>query len=435
MSENQQTEYKESWRDEFLKHICAFANSQGGLLYIGMKDNGEVIGVPGTKKLLEDIPNKVIQLLGITVDIELKVKKNKEVIEIRISPSSVPISFHSKYYVRSGSTVQELRGQKLREFILKKDNVTWDSIILPEAKFEDLDEQLILFFISKAIEKNRMPSDARITSSLEVLQKISLITQKNELTRAAIILFAKNTNHYIKGIACKIGRFGKDSADLISHDVIECPLFQMPDRILELLKTKYLHSKVSYQGIERVETLEYPERAIREAILNSVIHRDYAFQGTEITIHVYADKLVFWNIGSLLEPLSIELLKQDHPSIRRNVLIADVFYRSGAIEAWGRGIKLITTESAKYHVPEPQINEHAGGIQITFFKEFEKSKEKSKEKIITAVSENPYISIIELSKMTGLSVAGVEKNLRNLKTEGSLLRIGPDKGGYWKIVE
>ena len=103
MPENQKTEYKESWRDEFMKHICAFANSQGGCLYVGIKDNGDVVGVHEGKKLLEDIPNKVIQLLGITVDIELIDKTNKDVIVIKVLPSSVPISFHSKYYVRSGS--------------------------------------------------------------------------------------------------------------------------------------------------------------------------------------------------------------------------------------------------------------------------------------------------------------------------------------------
>jgi ATP-dependent DNA helicase RecG len=115
---------------------------------------------------------------------------------------------------------------------------------------------------------------------------LRLITENNQLTRAAVLLFAKDPNKFIRGISCKIGKFGNDTSDLISHDIIECPLFEMPERILELLKTKYLHSIVSYQGIERYETLEYPEKAIRETILNAIIHRNYAYQGTDITIHV-----------------------------------------------------------------------------------------------------------------------------------------------------
>lgn len=120
MNENQYIEFKESWRDEYLKHICAFANSQGGSLFIGIKDDGTVIGIKNHKKLLEDIPNKVVQLLGIIVDIDLKQNHDKNIIEIIVLPGSIPISFHGKYFIRSGSTVQELQGQKLREFILRK---------------------------------------------------------------------------------------------------------------------------------------------------------------------------------------------------------------------------------------------------------------------------------------------------------------------------
>jgi len=286
MNESQSIEFKESWRDEHLKSICAFANSKGGSLIIGIKDNGDVIGVNKSKKLLEDIPNKVVQLLGITVDIALEKKRGKDIAEIIIQQSMVPVSYHGQFYIRSGSTVQELHGQKLREFILRKDNIKWDSILMPDAKFEELDDRLIRFFINKAIEKNRISTDAKLTNSFDVLQKINLINPNREFTRAAVLLFAKSPNKYIRGVACKIGRFGRDSSDLISHDLIECPLFEMPDKILELLKTKYLHSLVSYKGLERIETLEYPEKALRETILNAVIHRDYSFQGTEITIHV-----------------------------------------------------------------------------------------------------------------------------------------------------
>ena len=98
MEENQNTEWKESWRDEYLKWICGFANAQGGKIYIGTDDNGNVIGVQDSKKLLEDIPNKVRDILGIIVDVNLLTKDGKDYIEIRVNPSSYPVNYKGEYH-------------------------------------------------------------------------------------------------------------------------------------------------------------------------------------------------------------------------------------------------------------------------------------------------------------------------------------------------
>ena len=466
MNENQYIEFKESWRDEYLKHICAFANSHGGSLFIGVKDDGTVIGVKDFKKLLEDIPNKVVQLLGIIIDIDTKFTNDKNIIEIIVSPSSVPISFHGKYFIRSGSTVQELHGQKLREFILKKDNITWDEITVSLAKIEELDSHLIRQFIAKAVNANRLSIEALNNDITFTLKNLDLIKENGEITRAAILLFGIRPAKYIRTAIIKIGRFGNTSADLISQDIIEGNIIEMPDKIIEILRTKYLYSPISYKGLERIETLEYPEKAIREAVLNAIVHRDYGEQ-TDITIRIYENKLVIWNSGTLISPLTIDMLLKEHPSKRRNALIANIFFRIGYIEAWGRGLIQMNDVVEKANLPQPVIEEYAGGMQLTFFKDLtykvfqkkyivedkkniiskrkkteettnktlEKSKEKSKEKIINAIVENSKISIEELSKKTDLSISGVEKNLRLLKKENILKRIGPAKGGYWEIID
>lgn len=123
MAENQNTEWKESWRDEYLKWICGFANAQGGKIYIGTDDNGNVIGVPDSKKLLEDIPNKVRDILGIIVDVNLLMQDGKDYIEICVNPSSYPVNYKGEYHYRSGSTKQLLRGAALTEFLLSKRDI------------------------------------------------------------------------------------------------------------------------------------------------------------------------------------------------------------------------------------------------------------------------------------------------------------------------
>ncbi len=120
MAENQNIEYKESWRDEYLKWICGFANAQGGKIYIGKRDNGTVLGVKDSKKLLEDIPNKIQNKLGIVADVNLLSEDGLEYIEIVVNPWAFPVNYDGEYHYRSGSTKQQLRGNALTNFLMAK---------------------------------------------------------------------------------------------------------------------------------------------------------------------------------------------------------------------------------------------------------------------------------------------------------------------------
>ena len=131
MSESQNLEWKSSWRDEYLKWICGFANAQGGRLVIGKNDRGEVVGVKDPLRLMEEIPNKVQSLLGIVVDVNLKSEVGGEYLEIRVDPYPNPISYRGEYHYRSGSTKQILRGAALNRFLLGKHGRNWDDAPMP----------------------------------------------------------------------------------------------------------------------------------------------------------------------------------------------------------------------------------------------------------------------------------------------------------------
>jgi len=120
MAEKQNIEWKESWRDEYFKWVCGYANAQGGKLFIGVDDDGVVRGISNAKELLEKLPNQVRQFMGILVDVNMLEEGDSEYLEIVVEPYPYPISYKGKYHYRSGSTKQELKGAELDKFLLKK---------------------------------------------------------------------------------------------------------------------------------------------------------------------------------------------------------------------------------------------------------------------------------------------------------------------------
>ena len=128
--ETQTVEYKQTWRDDFLKEICGFANAQGGTLYIGINDKGDVVGVKQAKQLMEKLPNQCIMTMGIAPDVNLHEEQDRQYISLSVKPSEQAIAYKGKYYFRSGTTLQELTGAALSDFLLSKMNLTWDSMPL-----------------------------------------------------------------------------------------------------------------------------------------------------------------------------------------------------------------------------------------------------------------------------------------------------------------
>ena len=366
LQESQYVELKESWRDEYLKTVSAFANTAGGTLYIGYNDNGKVIGVDKSKRLLEDLPNKIINSLGLTASVKATDIDGKTIIEIAVPKSIHPISYQSKYYTRSGSTTQEIKGSELQQLLLRANNLSWDEITVPDASFNDIDETIVRLFIKRAIEYNRLPSGLEQEDMQRLFHNLELTNNARELTRASLLLFGKQPTRFFSSAMFKIGRFKKDNpTDLILQDFVEGNIFQMPDKVMDLLKSKYLLSPISYKGLQRIETLEIPEKAMREAVLNAIIHRDYS-STSSIELRVFDTTITLWNHGILESPLTIDMLKETHSSYPRNSLIAKMFYRAGYIESWGRGTLTIINETQSVGLPEPIFNDFSHGVQIVF---------------------------------------------------------------------
>ena len=371
MPEQQNIEYKQSWHDDYLKWVCGFLNALGGVIFIGKDDNGNVVGVAEYKKLMEEIPNKIRNVMGITAEVNLHEEEGKYFIEIVTHPYSVPISVRGRYYYRSGSTKQELTGAALNEFLLKKSGKTWDDVIEARATFADIDEKTVKIFLAASQNTGRLPENDGLDFP-ELFEKLRL-TENGQLKRAAIILFGKDPGKFYPGIYVKIGRFGKparpaggDNTDIIFQETEEGNLIMLLQAVLNQLNHKFLIRSIGFEGMHRIEKGEYPLAAIREMLLNALVHRNY--MGAPIQIRVYDDKISIWNEGSLPAGLTLAALKRSHSSRPRNPIIADVSFKGGYIDAWGRGTIKILDTCKEADLPEPEMLELDGGFSITLFK-------------------------------------------------------------------
>ena len=366
MQEQQNIEWKESWRDEYLKWICGFANAQGGKIYIGKNDKGEVVGIDNAKRLMDDLPNKIVTNLGVVCDINLLAENEKQFIEIIVEPYPNPVNYKGQYHYRSGSTKQELKGSALDKFMLERKGKKWDGVPVPNISIIDLKKETFDFFRKKAVKAQRIEDDVLTDTDEELADNLQL-TENDYLKRAAILLFHPKPTKFVTGAFIKIGFFETDD-DLKFQDEITGNIFEQVEKTMDLLFTKYIKSSISYEGLNRVEKYEYPKNAVREALLNAVCHKDYS-GGVPIQISVYNDKLIFWNEGQLPENWTVEKLLTKHPSKPYNPDIANALFRSGYIESWGRGTIKIINECIQLGIPQPKYYYDMSGFWVEFRKD------------------------------------------------------------------
>ena len=477
--ETQTVEWKSSWRDEHLKWICGFANVQGGVLEIGKNDRGEVVGVKGVLRLLEEIPSKVQSLLGIVVDVNLKLESDQEYLEVVVKPHPNPISYRGEFHYRSGSTKQVLRGSALSRFLLARYGRTWDDVPQPGIGLKDLDDRAINRFRHRAVASRRPPPEVRDEPVESLIENLSL-RDGAYLKRAAALLFHPSPERFMPDAYVKIGYFR--GSELLFQDEIEGDLFTQVDRTMDLLYTKYTRGLISYDGIYRIETSPVPREAMREAVTNAIIHRDYA-SATTIQIRVYADRISIWNAADLNSEWAAEQLAEELSSRPHNPRIAYTFFRAGMIEAWGRGIRRIVDLCDEAGNPTPTWQLEAGGNGLwvrfpfsaaylaadsaargnvardtaqerrgttqkttqtpqkttqkapeTTQKTTQTAQKSARDRILDCLRAEPELTRNALAGRVGLTPDGVKYHLEDLKATGMLRRVGSDRAGRWEVL-
>ncbi len=404
---------------------------KGGTIYIGKNDNGNVVGVANAKKLMEDIPNKTKDVLGVIVDVNLHTTAQGDYIEIIVEDYPYPVNYKGQYHYRSGSTKQELKGAALDKFLLQKKGKRWDSVPVPTISVADLDNETFDFFRKRAFKSNRIEEDALTDSNEHLIENLQL-KENDYLKRAAILLFHPKPENFVTGAYIKIGFFESDS-ELMYQDEIHGNLFHQIEKTIDLLFTKYIKANISYEGIHRIETYDYPKEAIREALLNAISHKDYS-SGFPIQISVYKDKLMIWNEGQLPENWTTEKLTRKHSSKPYNPDVANAFFRSGYIESWGRGTIKIIEKCIEVGLPSPLYHYDGSDFSVEFRKDIYHNEylqtlnlNERQIKAILYVKGNGKITNSEYQKINDCSRNTASNDLSEL-VEKELLKPSGQKG-------
>ena len=445
MAENQNIEWKASWHDEYLKWICGFANAQVGRIYIGINDKGFVSGISDSRKMLEDIPNKIRDILGIIADVNLLTQDGTEYIEIFVSPSSYPVNYKGEYHYRSGSTKQLLKGAALTEFLLSKTGYKWDSVPVDGVTVEDLDQESFDIFRREALRSGRMTEADLNMNNQQILENLGLF-EHGKLKRAAILLFHRNPEQWIAGAYIKIGYFGEGS-DLRYQDEIHGSLFIQADRVIELIYLKYMKAIISYDNVTRIETYPLPKAAVREAVYNAIIHCNYAAL-VPIQIRIHEDAVYISNDCVFPVGWTVETLMERHRSQPYNPNISNGFFRAGYVETWGRGIEKICEACKEHGVRLPEYTLHMEDIMIKFTPLMDSRKEKKQtgtldgtldgtlsgtleENILSAIRKNSKVTQSQIALEIDCSERKVKRLMKSMQEKGMIERVGGRRSGEW----
>ena len=431
-------EFKESFCDEVIETLVAFANRKGGKIILGVNNKGKIIGIKisreSVQKWLNEIKNKTYPRLNVEIEISNLNNRKIAILEIMEFPLK-PVSFKNRYFIRKNNSNHILSLQEVADIYLKTKNSSWDFYPDKDSKLNDLDQEKI-FKIKNLIEENL---ETKLGDNLSFLRKYSLIVEekgKEYPTFASLLLFSKNP---LRQTDIQIGLFQTDTI-IKKSKVIRNDLVTEVEEVLDFIKSYILKEYIFTGNPRREERWQYPIEALREIIINAVVHRDYR-EGTHSQFKIYPDKIIFWNVGEIPQELTMEDIKRGNKkSFPRNKSVAEIFRDCGLIERYGSGVKRAIDQIKEYGLPEPEINENSSGFDVIVHSVLEKDLEKdleklstSQKKIIEQIRKNPLITQRKLSEKIGINEKNIRNNIEKLKQKNLLKRIGPDKGGYWEI--
>lgn len=420
------------------KEIVSFTNSSGGRIFIGISDNGEIKGIR-----VDNVLRSRIQDIANNCDppIKIKLQNMDNILIIHVLEGiDKPYRCSNGFYIRTGSNSQKLSRDQIVSFIQSEGKVRFEELINKDFGLKDISSGKLNEFLKKC-NISRVMKNAQLYKNLGIAESRGKKLLFNNL---AVLFFAKNLSKFYY------------------HTVITCVLYQDDDKAVivdkkdfnsdvvynveQTMKFLAQHISLSYEftgDLARKEKPLFPALALREALINAVIHRNYFEKGANVFVEIYKNRIEMSNPGGLVSGINQKNFGKI--SLLRNPGIANLFQRLKYIEKMGTGIERIKRSLLDANLPEAEYEFNPSYVKVVFQKNKEKkttqkttqetTPKTTQEKIFKLIMDNPTITRKELSALVEISEEGIKYHLNILKMQGIIKHTGSTRKGKWKILK
>lgn len=450
-------EFKEKYKSKIDRDIVALSNSKGGVILLGVSDDGKVVG-----EKLSNAMKAEIQSLARNCEPQINISKtthigNMVVIEI-LEGEEKPYSCSSGFFRRLDAVTQKMSQREVRTIFRDTEALSFEDLVCKDICLSDISLKKVTAFLKES-KTSYQVNKSNLSSFLSSLN----VSKKAKINNTGALMFASKVAQFVPYSEIILAAFkGKDKTYIYDRkDVRDDLLTQLKEA--EMFLKKHLNIRTEIHGMNREDIYEIPLDALREALVNAIIHRDYRMRGTSIYLEIYDDRVVVVNPGGL--PSGITKANFGQESVRRNLIIADLFHRMFQVERVGSGIEKMRNFMREAGLKKP-VFEIDTFFRVIFSRDPQYSLKKSgqevdgkggqkkwvervgrkggqkidlsklgesQKRIIELMRGNVKISKKELSQQIGINPNAIDKNIEALKKKGLLKRIGPAKGGRWEV--
>lgn len=448
--ETDSLEFKRSTGElrQAMESLCGFANQAGGRVLFGVTNTGRIIGQQIADTTLQDIACELqkfdppLAVRQETVPIPDRQGLAAHLLEVQVGEDG-PYQFDGRAFQRIGTTTQRMPAAEYQQRLLQRmqSQHRWENRIAEGYSFDDLDLKEVEDALKTAVDAGRLESV--VTSPREALTRLGLEVNGRVL-QACVVAFGRRFLPHYPQCGLRLARFkGVSKTEFLDQNQLHGHAFNLL-READLFIRRHLPvaGRIQPGLFDREDQPIFPPLALREALVNALCHRDYSIAGGAVSVAVFDDRLEVTSTGKLPPGVSIEDLKRDHTSRPRNPLLAEVFFRRGLIERWGRGTQKIVELCAAAGHPEPQFEERAGEFVVRFLpsdyiaplKVSHDLTERQRE-ILQILSRAETVPLREiLGHMSSPpSERTVQEDLRHLKKVGLVDSGGRGRGASYRL--
>lgn len=427
--ETENIEFKSGFTEEIYKEVIAFANTDGGVLYIGIDNDGNAVGLNNVDDEYTRITNGIRDAIlpDVTMFVKYTIQENK-VVRITISEgTNKPYYLRSKglkpngVYVRQGTSSVQASSEQIRQMIKDSDGDDFESM-------RSLEQELTFASAAAAFESYG------VDFSEEKYLALGMIHKNDGLFTNLALLMSDQCQHSIK-----VAVFGDDENTTFKDNrEFKGSIFKQIDEAFRYIMLSNRTSSV-FKGLERIDKSDYPEAALREALLNSVVHRDYSYSGS-IIININDKQMEFVSIGGLLPGLTADDIRSGI-SQPRNKNLAEVFHRLKLIEAYGTGIRRIYKLYENCSVqPRIEVTHNTFKMILPNMSVAKPLAVKTyltpqKEHILDFISKNGQITEAEIMELLGVKRTRAYTVAKQMCDENLIVAVGRGKNKKYLPVK